>query len=485
MSKTNKKLETQPKSAVSMDKLIALCKGRGFIFAGSEIYGGLANSWDYGPLGVELKNNIKREWWKYFVQEAPNSVGLDSDILMNPKVWEASGHVSGFSDPLMDCKGCKTRHRADNLIETHDKTIEGADVWTHADMMKYIVDKKLACPNCGKREWTDIRNFNLMFKTQRGVIDGASGEVKKNADGTTDFGSTIFLRPETAQGQYVNFANVQRSMRLKVPFGIGQVGKAFRNEITPGNFIFRTLEFEQLEHQLFCRAEDADKYYLEYKKMAWDFHVDRLGVKAENLRYHDHEKLVFYARAAVDMQYKFCFGWKEINGTHHRGTHDLTQHAKFSGKSMEYTDPVTGEKFTPTVIESSMGCTRLLLVLLHDAYTEEVVGEETRVVLKLKPNLAPYKVAVLPLQKKDQGEHALQIYRDLSKHFMATYDDSASIGKRYRRQDEIGTPLCITVDFDTATDKSVTVRDRDTMQQERVKIDDLVNYVSERINFAG
>ena len=460
------------KTVKTMDKLIALCKGRGFVFPGSEIYGGLANSWDYGPLGVELKNNIKREWWKYFVQEAPNSVGLDSDILMNPKVWEASGHVSGFSDPLMDCKGCKTRHRADNLIETHNKEIEGADTWAHGDMMKYIVDKKLACPNCGKREWTDIRNFNLMFKTQRGVIDSSN---QKDSDAVAS--NTIFLRPETAQGQYVNFTNVQRSMRLKIPFGIGQIGKAFRNEITPGNFIFRTLEFEQLEHQLFCHESDADRFYAEYKTKAWDFHVDRLGVKAENLRYHDHEKLVFYCRAAVDMQYKFCFGWKEINGTHHRGTHDLTNHAKFSGKSTEYTDPITNEKFTPTIIESSMGCTRLLLVLLHDAYTEEQVEGETRVVLKLKPSLAPYKAAILPLQKKDQGEAALKIYRDLSKHLMVTYDDTASIGKRYRRQDEIGTPLCITVDFDTAKDKSVTVRDRDTMKQERIKITKLVDYI--------
>ena len=470
------------KTVLTMDKLIALCKGRGFIFAGSEIYGGLANSWDYGPLGVELKNNIKREWWKFFVQESENSVGLDSDILMNPRVWEASGHVVSFNDPLMDCKGCKTRHRADNLIDLHSKGKVCADSWTHEQMHKYILDNKIACPNCGKRDFTGIRNFNMMFKTHRGV--------------TEDSSMAIYLRPETAQGQYVNFLNVQRSMRLKLPFGIGQIGKAFRNEITPGNFIFRTLEFEQLEHQLFCRDADAGKHYLEYKKKAWDFHVERLGINPKNLRYHDHEKLVFYAKAAVDMEYKFCFGWKEINGTHHRGTHDLTQHTKFSGKDQQYIDPVTNEKFTPTVIESSMGCTRLLLVVLHDAYTEEKLDdgeagvtpapgkaseENSRIVLKLKPCLAPYKVAVLPLQKKDLSGKSTEIYRALSKRFMATYDDTASIGKRYRRQDEIGTPFCVTVDYDTLNDDSVTVRDRDTMKQQRVKISDLIKYIESRI----
>ena len=463
------------KTAVTMDKLIALCKGRGFVFAGSDIYGGLANSWDYGPLGVELKNNIKREWWKFFVQESDNSVGLDSDILMNPRVWEASGHVSGFSDPLMDCKSCKMRHRADNLIDVHSKGKVCADSWTHDQMYKYIVDNNIACPHCGKREWTNIRNFNLMFKTHRGV--------------TEDTTNAIYLRPETAQGQYVNFLNVQRSMRLKVPFGIGQIGKAFRNEITPGNFIFRTLEFEQMEHQLFCKAADSDKFYLDYKKKAWDFHTDRLGIDANNMRYHDHEKLVFYAKAAVDMEYNFCFGWKEINGTHHRGVHDLTQHAKFSGKGQEYFDPVTNEKFVPTVIESSMGCTRLFLVVLHDAYCEEVIddaegksaADNTRVVLKLKPCLAPFKVAVLPLQKKDLVEKSTEIYRMLSRTFMTTYDDTAGIGKRYRRQDEIGTPFCVTVDYDTLDDGCVTVRDRDTMKQERVKISDLVSIIAARL----
>ena len=450
-----------------MDKLVALCKGRGFVFAGSEIYGGLANSWDYGPLGIELKENIKREWWKFFVQEADNSVGIDAGILMHPRVWEASGHVGGFSDPLMDCKGCKTRHRADNLIDVSSKGVVTGDGWTHEQMQKYIDDKKINCPNCGKRDWTPIRNFNLMFKTHRGV--------------TEDSNSVIYLRPETAQGQYVNFQNVQRSMRLKVPFGIGQVGKAFRNEITPGNFIFRTLEFEQLEHQLFCKAADSDNYYIEYKKKIWDFYAERLGINTKNLRYHDHENLVFYAKAAVDMQYKFCFGWKEINGTHHRSEYDLSQHTKFSGKDQSYTDPVTNEKYIPTVIESSMGLTRALLVVLHDAYMEEKLDDgETRVVLKLKPSLAPYKVAVLPLQKKDLTDKSREVYRMLCKHFMVTYDDTASIGKRYRRQDEIGTPFCVTVDYDTLNDGCVTVRDRDSMKQERVQIAELSQYFGGR-----
>lgn len=463
-----------------MEKLVALCKGRGFVFPGSDIYGGLANSWDYGPLGVELKENIKREWWKFFVQEAENSVGLDAGILMHPRVWEASGHVGGFSDPLMDCKECKTRHRADNLIEVSSKGKEVADSWTHEQMQKYIDDNKVNCPNCGKRAWTPIRNFNLMFKTHRGVTD--SSEDSKGASNAAQANSVIYLRPETAQGQYVNFLNVQRSMRLRVPFGIGQVGKAFRNEITPGNFIFRTLEFEQLEHQFFCKAEDSDKYYLEYKKKIWEFYAGRLGIDVKNLRYHDHEKLVFYAKAAVDMEYKFCFGWKEINGTHHRGNYDLTQHAKFSGKPQEYSDPITNEKFVPTVIESSMGLTRAFLVVLHDAYNEEKLDDgEVRVVLKLKPSLAPYKVAVLPLQKKDLTDKARAVYRDLSKHFMVTYDDTASIGKRYRRQDEIGTPLCVTIDYDTLNDNCVTVRDRDSMKQDRVALSELLQYLGGRL----
>jgi len=452
---------------VTMDKLVALCKGRGFVFPGSDIYGGLANSWDYGPLGVELKENIKREWWKFFVQESENSVGLDAGILMHPTVWEASGHVGGFSDPLMDCKACKTRHRADNLIDIASKGKDNADAWSYERMQDYIAEKRIACPNCGKRDWTPIRNFNLMFKTNRGVTD--------------DAGSVIYLRPETAQGEYVNFLNVQRSMRLKLPFGIGQAGKAFRNEITPGNFIYRTIEFEQMEHQLFCRAEDSDKHYLEYKKKIWDFYVERLGIDPKNMRYHDHEKLIFYAKAAVDMEYNFCFGWKEINGTHHRGTYDLTQHAKFSGKPQEYVDPVTNERFVPTVIESTVGFTRAVLVVLHDAYREEKLDDgETRVVLKLKASLAPYKAAVLPLQKKDLTDKSREVYRTLCKHFMTTYDDTASIGKRYRRQDEIGTPFCVTIDYDTLNDQCVTVRDRNSMLQERVAIDQLVSYFEKK-----
>jgi len=454
-------------NSVTMDKLVALCKGRGFVFPGSDIYGGLANSWDYGPLGVELKENIRREWWRFFVQESENSVGLDAGILMHPTVWEASGHVGGFQDPLMDCKACKTRHRADHLIEGSSKGKVNADGWPHEQLQTFIDDKKIVCPNCGKRDWTPIRDFKLMFQTSRGV--------------TEDGSSTLYLRPETAQGQFVNFLNVQRSMRLKLPFGIGQVGKAFRNEITPGNFVFRTLEFEQMEHQFFCRAEGSDKHYLQYKKKIWDFYAERLGIDPKNMRYHDHEKLVFYAKAAVDMEYNFCFGWKEINGTHHRGIHDLTQHAKFSGKPQEYIDPITNEKITPAVIESSIGLTRAILVVLHDAYREEKLGDgETRVVLKLKHSIAPYKVAVLPLQKKDLTDKAREVYRSLSKHFMVTYDDTASIGKRYRRQDEIGTPFCVTVDYDTLNDKCVTVRDRDSMKQERVAIDQLVSYFGKK-----
>jgi len=431
----------------TMEKIVALCKGRGFVFAGSEIYGGLANTWDYGPLGVELKNNIKREWWKFFVQQNENSVGIDGGILLNPRVWVASGHVAGFSDPLVDCKSCKTRHRSDNLINNK-------------------------CPNCGKSDWTEERQFNLMFKTNRGVVEDAT--------------STVYLRPETAQNQFVDFLNVQRTMRLKIPFGIGQIGKAFRNEITPGNFIFRTIEFEQMEHQLFCHANDGMKFYENYKKYAFDFYTRICGVNKSNLRFADHETLSHYAKAACDIEYKFPFGWGEINGTHHRSQFDLTQHEKTSGKTQEYTDTITNEKFVPTVIESSMGCDRAFLTILADAYHEEPVtgnsnDNDTRVVLKIAPRLAPYKVAVLPLQKKELGEKSEQLFRTLCKNFMCTYDETASIGKRYRRQDEIGTPFCVTVDFDTLKDDTVTIRDRDTMKQERIAIKDLEGYIGLRI----
>ncbi|MCL2228273.1 MAG: glycine--tRNA ligase [Firmicutes bacterium] len=447
----------------TIEKITALCKSRGFVFPGSEIYGGLANTWDFGPLGAELKENIKREWWKFFVQQNPTSVGLDGGILMNSAVWKASGHVDGFNDPLIDCKSCKTRHRADHLIEKHSKGKVSADFKPNEWLEKWIDDNKVKCPTCGKTDWTKIRQFNLMFKTNRGVVEGQE--------------DTVYLRPETAQNQFVNFTNVQRSMRMKIPFGIGQVGKAFRNEITPGNFIFRTIEFEQMEHQQFCHAKDAKKFYEDYKKLAWEFNTKVLGINEKNLRFKDHETLCHYAKMACDIDYNFSFGWGELAGTHHRSEFDLTQHINHSKKSLEYTDPVTNEKFVPTVIESSQGLNRSVLVCLHDAYHEEKVDDDTRVVLKLHPRIAPYKVAVLPLQKKEQGEQAYELCRELSKHFACTYDDTASIGKRYRRQDEIGTPFCITVDFDSVKGKSVTIRHRDTMKQERIKTKEIESYV--------
>ena len=450
-----------------MDNLIALCKNRGFVFPGSEIYGGLANTWDYGPLGVELKKNIKREWWKFFVQQNDNSVGLDGGILLNPKVWVASGHVAGFSDPLMDCKACKTRHRADKLIEAASEGKTNADFKPNEWLEKWIADNKVLCPHCGKGDWTPIRQFNLMFKTHRGVIE--------------DSNSVVYLRPETAQNQFVDFLSVQRTMRLKIPFGIGQIGKAFRNEVTPGNFIFRTVEFEQMEHQLFCKSADSMGFYKLYKKKALEFYTTRLNLDEKKLRFKDHETLCHYASAACDMEYNFPFGYGEIGGTHHRGTFDLGNHSKHSGKAQEYLDPVTNEKFIPTVIESSHGADRLFLAVLADGYHQETQADgETRIVLRLCPRLAPYKVAVLPLQKKEHAEKATEIYRALCKNFMCTYDETASIGKRYRRQDEIGTPFCVTVDFDTLETGTVTVRDRDTMEQTRVKITELEEYIHAR-----
>jgi len=449
-----------------MDTLVNLCKNRGFVYPGSEIYGGLANTWDFGPLGVELKNNIQREWWKYFVTANDNSVGMDGGILMNQNVWKASGHVDGFSDPLMDCKGCKTRHRADKLIEDHSRGTVNADFKPNEWLEDWISKNGVKCPSCGKVEWTNIRQFNLMFQTRRGVVDG----------------DTIFLRPETAQNQFVNFLNVQRSMRLKLPFGIGQVGKAFRNEVTPGNFIFRTVEFEQMEHQLFCRANDAEKFYNDYKQKAWDFNINVLNINPERLRFKDHENLCHYAKMACDIEYNYPFGWGELGGTHHRSEFDLTQHIKHSGKSLEYTDPNTNEKLVPTVIESTQGLSRSVLVCLADAYHEEkIADDDTRVVLKFHPRIAPYKAAVLPLQK-NQRDAGLILFRELQKHFACQFDDSsASIGKRYRRQDEIGTPFCITVDFDTITDGRVTVRERDSMKQRRVSIKSLPKYIGSRI----
>ena len=453
---------------VTMDKIVNLCKSRGFIFPGSDIYGGMGNTWDYGPVGVEFKNNIKRSWWKRFVQENPNSYGVDAAILMNSRVWEASGHTTSFSDPKMDCKNCKTRHRADTLIENHSKGKVNPDTMTTEEMQAYIEEHKIACPKCGKFDWTPIRQFNLMFETSRGVTD--EGQSK------------IYLRPETAQGEFVNFLNVQRSTRAKVPFGIAQIGKAFRNEITPGNFIFRTIEFEQMEHQWFCKAGDDEKYYNEFKEKAMKYVLD-LGIKQEHLRFKDHDKLAHYARAACDIQYLFPMGWSELNGIHNRSDYDLSRHQEFSGKSMLYVDPFTNEKFIPNVIEYSIGADRLTLALLCEAYDEEKLENgETRVVMHFNPAIAPYKVAILPLQK-NLSEKAKEVYSLLSKEFMCDYDEAGSIGKRYRRQDEIGTPFCVTIDFDTLENNSVTIRDRDSMQQIRLDINQLVPYISEKIKF--
>ena len=452
----------------NFDKIVNLSKNRGFIFPGSDIYDGLANTWDYGPAGVELKNNIKRAWWKKFVQEAHNSFGIDADIFMNSKVWDASGHTASFSDPKMDCKNCKTRHRADNLIEEHSKGKVNPDLMTNEEMENYIKEHHICCPKCGKCDWTPIRNFNLMFSTSRGVTDESQ--------------NLIYLRPETAQGEFVNFLNVQRSMRAKVPFGIAQIGKAFRNEVTPGNFTFRTIEFEQMEHQWFCRADESMKYYEEYKKKAMDFLLS-LGFSAEHLRFHDHDKLAHYAKAASDIQYLYPIGWEELNGIHHRGDWDLSRHQEFSGKSMSYLDPYTNERYIPNVIEYSIGADRLTLAIMCEAYDEEKLENgETRVVMHFHPAIAPYKVAILPLQK-NLSEKATEIYSKLSKYFMVTYDEAGSIGKRYRRQDEIGTPFCVTIDFETLDDDTVTIRDRDSMEQIRLKIDELVNYISEKVKF--
>ena len=451
---------------INMDKMVNLCKQYGFVFQGSEIYDGLANTWDYGPLGVELKNNIKKAWWKNFVQESINSYGVDADILMNPRVWEASGHVQNFSDPLIDCKACKNRFRADKLVEDFDKNIDG-DSMSDDELYNFIIKNKVKCPHCGKVDYTPIRQFNLLFETQRGVVKDAS--------------SKVYLRGETAQGEFVNFLNVQRSMRAKLPFGIGQIGKAFRNEITPGNFTFRTIEFEQMEHQLFCKDEDSMNFYEDYKKKAWNFLLS-LGINEENIRFKDHEKLVFYCKAACDIQYKFPFGFDELWGTHHRGTYDLSRHEEYSGKPIKYLDPDTNEKITPTIVESSVGADRLTLAILFDAYDEEKLENGTREVMRFAPIIAPYKVAVLPLMKKFHTEKANELYGILAKHFNVSFDSAGSIGKRYRRQDIMGTPYCVTVDDNTLEKGEITVRDRDTMKQETIKIDDLVDYISSKIN---
>lgn len=461
----------------SMDKIVDLCKSKGFVYPGSEIYGGLANTWDYGPLGVELKNNIKKAWLKKFVQENKYNVGLDSAILMNPQTWVASGHIGGFSDPLMDCKECKTRHRADNLIEDFDGTnVVG---WSNEQMTDYIRDHEICCPNCGKSNFTDIRQFNLMFKTFQGV--------------TEDTKSELYLRPETAQGIFVNFSNIQRTTRKKIPFGVAQVGKSFRNEITPGNFIFRVREFEQMELEFFCKP-GTDLEWFEYWRSFCKNFLINLGLKEENLRLRDHspEELCFYSKATTDFEYLFPFGWGELWGVADRTDYDLTQHIKTSGKSLEYFDPETNEKYIPYVIEPSLGVERLFLSIVTEAYDEEEListdkngneKKEVRTVMRLHPALAPYKAAVLPLVKKLTPK-AEEVFEMLSKKFMVTFDETGTIGKRYRRQDEIGTPFCITYDFDTLeNDGCVTVRDRDTMEQERIRIEELENYLNKKTEF--
>ena len=454
----------------TMEKIVALCKSRGFVYPGSEIYGGLSNSWDYGPLGVEFKNNVKRAWWKKFVQESPTNVGLDAAILMNPEVWVASGHVGGFSDPLMDCRDCKTRHRADKLIE--DFTGEPADGWSNQQMMDFIKEHDIKCPNCGSSNFTDIRQFNLMFKTFQGVTEDAKNE--------------LYLRPETAQGIFVNFNNIQRTTRKKVPFGVCQVGKSFRNEITPGNFIFRIREFEQMECEFFCKPGTDLEWFEYWRGFCRDWLLS-LGMTEENMRLRDHakEELSFYSKATTDIEYLFPLGWGELWGIADRTDYDLKQHQEHSGKSLEYFDQEANERYIPYVVEPSLGADRVTLAFLCDAYDEEVVDAEkkdTRVVMHLHPALAPFKAAVLPLSKK-LNDKAQEVYNRLTKHFMVDYDDAGSIGKRYRRQDEIGTPYCITYDFDSETDGCVTVRDRDSMEQERVKIDDLVHYILKKIQF--
>ena len=457
---------------LTMDKLVALCKGRGFIFPGSEIYGGLSNSWDYGPLGVLLKNNIKQAWFKKFITESEYNVGLDSAILMNPSTWVASGHIGGFSDPLLDCKGCKARHRADTLIEEYMKKKgieENIASWTIEHMEKYIADNKITCPICGKSEFTPIRKFNLMFKTFIGV--------------TEDSTSTVYLRPETAQGIFVNFKNVQRTTRKKVPFGIGQIGKSFRNEITPGNFIFRIREFEQMELEFFCKPGTDLEWFNYWKNFCHNWLLE-LGMKDENLnlRDHDKEELCFYSKATTDFEFLFPFGWGELWGVADRTDYDLNQHIKESGKDLSYIDPVTNEKYVPYVIEPSLGADRAFLAFMCNAYEEEEIDGDTRVVLHFHPALAPIKIAVLTLQKQ-LNEKAEELFKMLSKHYSVDFDTTGSIGKRYRRQDEIGTPFCVTVDFDTLEDDTVTVRERDTMAQVRIKIDDLKAYFEKEFEY--
>ena len=461
-------------AALTMDKLVALCKGRGYIFPGSEIYGGLANSWDYGPLGVEFKNNVKRAWWQKFVQESKYNVGLDSAILMNRNVWVASGHVGNFNDPLMDCKACKERFRADKLVEdyAHEKGEEiQADGWSNAELEAYIQENSIVCPTCGKQDFTGIRKFNMMFKTFQGVTEDSANE--------------IYLRPETAQGIFVNFKNIVRTTRKKLPMGVAQIGKSFRNEITPGNFIFRIREFEQMELEFFCKPGEDLEWFEYWRGFCRDW-LYALGMKEESLRLRDHkpEELSHYSKATTDFEFLFPFGWGELWGIADRTDFDLNAHAKVSGENMEYIDPITNERYIPYVIEPSLGADRVALAFLCNAYEEQELGEnDSRIVMHLHPALAPFKAAVLPLQKNKLGELATSVYEKLTKKFTVDYDEAGSIGKRYRRQDEIGTPLCITVDFDTEETGTVTVRDRDTMEQERIAIEDLEKYIEAKLTF--
>ena len=460
---------------LTMDKIVALCNNRGFIFPGSDIYGGLANTWDYGPLGVEFKNNVKKAWWRKFVQESPYNVGMDCAILMNPETWVASGHVVSFNDPLMDCKSCKARFRADKLIEDyaneHGLTDIHPDGWSNEKMSEYIAEQGIKCPECGKSDFTGIRKFNMMFKTFQGVNE--------------DTASQIYLRPETAQGIFVNFKNVQRTTRRKLPFGIAQVGKSFRTEITPGNFTFRTREFEQMELEFFCEPGTELKWYEYWKDYCHKFLLS-LGMMEEHIRLREHakEELSHYSNGTTDIEFLFPFGWGELWGVASRTDYDLKAHQNHSGKSMEYMDPFTNEKFVPYCVEPSLGADRVALAFLCDAYDEETLENgDVRSVLHLHPALAPYKAAVLPLQKNKLGDKAREVYELLAKHFMVDFDDSGAIGKRYRRQDEIGTPLCITIDFDTLEDETVTVRDRDTMAQVRMPIAELEGYIQKEIDF--
>ena len=456
-------------SEYSFEKIVNHVKTSGFVYPGSEIYNGLANAWDYGPLGVELKNNLKRLWWKKFVQECPYNVGLDSAILMNPTVWKASGHLATFADPLMDCKNCKTRHRADKLVEDFDPSVNAGEL-NDEDLMNFIKENKIACPNCGSHDFSDIRKFNLMYKTYQGVLEDAK--------------STVYLRPETAQGIFVNFKNIQRTTRKKLPFGVGQIGKSFRNEITPGNFIFRIREFEQMELEFFCKPGEDLKWYEYWKEYCFNF-VKNLGVDENNLRLREHsqEELCFYSKGTCDIEYKFPFGWGELWGIADRTDYDLTQHSKFSGVNLDYIDPVDNTRYVPYCVEPSLGADRLALLAMCEAYREEEVKEgDTRIVMKLHPVVAPIKACICPLSKQ-LSEKANEIYLDLAKYYNVEYDEAGSIGKRYRRQDAIGTPMCITIDFDTENDDSVTIRDRDTMEQVRVKISELKDYIAKKLEF--